>query len=140
MWYELFSSQLCPRCLGIKLRCFATDDRNLMKHEDFDAILFHQRSLDFTDIPDPKKRKASQRYIHYIMESAQYLYMDISTMNNFFNWTMTYRRDSDFFRPYGRIVQVSKTTSWPGSAAVPLLKQVHHTAVETGGSSFLLVR
>ena len=27
-------------------------------------------------------------------------------MNNFFNWTMTYRRDSDFFRPYGRVVKV----------------------------------
>ena len=40
------------------------------------------------------------------MESAQYLYMDIHAMDSFFNWTMTYRRDSDFFRPYGRIVQV----------------------------------
>ena len=40
------------------------------------------------------------------MESAQYLYMDIHDMDNFFNWTMTYRKDSDFFRPYGRIVQV----------------------------------
>ncbi len=27
-------------------------------------------------------------------------------MNNFFNWTMTYRRDSDFYRPYGRVVKV----------------------------------
>ena len=25
------------------------------------------------------------------MESAQYLYMDIHDMDNFFNWTMTYR-------------------------------------------------
>ena len=40
------------------------------------------------------------------MESAQYLYMDIHTMDGFFNWTMTYRKDSDFYRPYGRIVQV----------------------------------
>ena len=40
------------------------------------------------------------------MESAQYLYMDISKMNSFFNWTMTYRRDSDFYRPYGRIVKI----------------------------------
>ena len=42
------------------------------------------------------------------MESAQYLYTDISTMNNFFNWTMTYRKDSDFYRPYGRVVQVGR--------------------------------
>ena len=38
----------------------------------------------------------SQRYVHYIMESAQYLYQDISTMNNFFNWTMTYRWDFNY--------------------------------------------
>ena len=50
--------------------------------------------------------KASQRYVHFIMESAQYLYMDIHTMDGFFNWTMTYRKDSDFYRPYGRLVQV----------------------------------
>ena len=35
--------------------------------------------------------KASQRYVHFIMESAQYLYMDIHQMDGFFNWTMTYR-------------------------------------------------
>ena len=34
------------------------------------------------------------------------IHQDISTMNGFFNWTMTYRRDSDFYRPYGRIVKV----------------------------------
>ena len=42
------------------------------------------------------------------MESAQYLYMDIHSMNGFFNWTMTYRKDSDFYRPYGRIIQVGR--------------------------------
>ena len=46
------------------------------------------------------------------MESAQYLYMDIKSMNGFFNWTMTYRRNSDFFRPYGRVVKVRKMYYW----------------------------
>ena len=96
---EPFYDNLCE-----ETRCYATDNRDLKPVEEFDAVFFHQRSLDFHDVP--KKRDPSQRYVHYIMESAQYLYMDISSMNNFFNWTMTYRRDSDFFRPYGRIVQV----------------------------------
>eukprot|EP00090_Calanus_glacialis_P008606 TRINITY_DN16947_c0_g1_i5.p1 TRINITY_DN16947_c0_g1~~TRINITY_DN16947_c0_g1_i5.p1 ORF type:complete len:435 (-),score=116.30 TRINITY_DN16947_c0_g1_i5:147-1451(-) len=96
-----FYDNLCP-----ETRCFATDDRNLKPAEEFDAVFFHQRSLDFKDIPDKKKRKASQRYVHFIMESAQYLYMDIHTMDGFFNWTMTYRKDSDFYRPYGRLVQI----------------------------------
>ena len=96
---EPFYNNLCE-----ETRCFATDNRSLKAVEEFDAVFFHQRSLDFHDVP--AKRSPSQRYIHYIMESAQYLYMDINTMNKFFNWTMTYRRDSDFYRPYARIVQV----------------------------------
>ena len=40
------------------------------------------------------------------MEAPIYLkeYRDLSSLR--FNWTMTYRRDSDFYRPYGRIVKV----------------------------------
>ena len=44
---EPFYKARCP-----ETRCFATADRNLKKHEDFDAIFFHQRSLDWNDIPD----------------------------------------------------------------------------------------
>lgn len=40
------------------------------------------------------------------MESAQYLYMDIAKLNGIFNWTMTYKRDSDFFLPYGTVHQI----------------------------------
>jgi len=99
---EPFYTARCP-----ETRCFTTANRNLKKHEDFDAIFFHQRSLDWKDIPDRSKRREEQRYVHFIMESAQYLYMDIHDMDNFFNWTMTYRRNSDFPRPYGRVVQVA---------------------------------
>jgi len=99
---EPFYTARCP-----ETRCFTTADRTLKKHEDFDAIFFHQRSLDWKDIPDRSKRREEQRYVHFIMESAQYLYMDIHDMDNFFNWTMTYRRNSDFPRPYGRVVQVA---------------------------------
>jgi hypothetical protein len=34
--------------------------------------------------------------------------VDINALNNIFNWTMTYRRDSDFYLPYGRFHQVKK--------------------------------
>ena len=32
--------------------------------------------------------------------------MDINELNGVFNWTMTFRKDSDIFLPYGRIVQI----------------------------------
>ena len=33
-----------------------------MAVEDFDAIVFHQRSLSWADVPDPKKRRPQQRW------------------------------------------------------------------------------
>ena len=97
---EPFFKYKCP-----ETRCYSTSNRSYLQNvDDFDAILFHQRSFDFKDLP--QKRKPHQRYIHWMQESAQYLYMDIHQLNGIFNWTMTYRRDSDFFLPYGRIHKV----------------------------------
>ena len=69
----------------------------------FDAILFHGRdlgNLEHSDIPDQKKRRISQRYIFYLMESPQNCNFNYDLFNNFFNWTMTYRLDSDIPSPY----------------------------------------
>ena len=97
---EPFYKYNCP-----ETRCYSTQNRTYLQNvDDFDAILFHQRSFDFNDLPE--KRKPHQRYIHWMQESAQYLYMDIHQLNGIFNWTMTYRRDSDFFLPYGRFHKI----------------------------------
>ena len=39
------------------------------------------------------------------LESPHYLRerMDLKLYDDFFNWTMTYRRDSDIYSPYGVI-------------------------------------
>jgi len=97
---EPFYKYRCP-----ETRCYSTSNRSYLENvEDFDSILFHQRSFDVADLP--RKRKPHQRYIHWMQESAQYLYMDIHQLNGIFNWTMTYRRDSDFFLPYGRFHKI----------------------------------
>ena len=97
---EPFYKYQCP-----ETRCFSTSNRSYLKNvDDFDAILFHQRSFEFDDLP--LKRKPHQRYIHWMQESAQYLYMDIHKLDGIFNWTMTYRRDSDFYLPYGRFHKI----------------------------------
>jgi len=45
-----------------------------------------------------------QRYVFHLVESPHHTGVDLSTVPNFFNWTMTYRRDSDIYNPYGNIV------------------------------------
>ena len=56
----------------------------------------------------PQKRKSKQYYIFWELESASYPYMDIHRLDNFFNWTMTTRQNSDIILPYGRIVQIKE--------------------------------
>jgi hypothetical protein len=46
------------------------------------------------------------RYVHFIAESAQYIFNNIPRMGGFFNWSMCNKRDADFWRPDGMIVQV----------------------------------
>lgn len=93
--------------------CLTTDDRNFMNASD--AILFHANDFDEIDLPDI--RRPNQRYIFYNYETCvqdKDLPIFIWT-KNFFNWTMTYRRDSDIYdaHPYGAIRRRSGAPSPP---------------------------
>ncbi|XP_046437835.1 alpha-(1,3)-fucosyltransferase C-like [Daphnia pulex] len=65
----------------------------------YDAIVFHQHGWTPNDVP--MKRWPHQHYIFLSMESSAWRFVDTKSMANFFNRTMTYRRDSDIFNPYG---------------------------------------
>ena len=96
--HEAFVEKQCPYS-----NCFATKDRSILPLEEFDAIIIHIRGL-----PNdwPKVRSAKQRYIMLSIEApihlAEYRHLD----QLMFNWTMTYRLDSDFPIPYAWIDQV----------------------------------
>lgn len=93
--------------------CLTTDDRNLLNASD--ALLFHAN--DFDEIDLPQFRLPNQRYIFYNYETCvrdKDLPIFIWT-RNFFNWTMTYRRDSDIYDayPYGAIRRWMNVTTSP---------------------------
>ena len=91
------------------LRCYTTADRSALKSiGDFDAIVMNQRGIRWFDMPKQSERRPNQYYIMWAYESPSYPGMDIHQLDNYFNWTMTYRRDSDFPFPYGRVVQTKK--------------------------------
>ena len=57
----------------------------------------------------PGARRPEQRYVHWMFESPAHLFYDcppLAQLNNFFNWSMSYRLDSMFPTPYGKFVQV----------------------------------
>ena len=73
---EHFYTNKCP-----ETRCYTTSNRSYLNSvEDFDAVVIHQRGIEFDDMP--KKRLAKQYYVHWVVESAQYLYMDIHKLGN----------------------------------------------------------
>lgn len=80
-------------------QCETSIDRSHV--QTYDAVLFHLRSWTRADLP--RKRSPHQRYIFWSIESAAWRFVDTNKMADFFNWTMTYRWDSDIVTPYGWI-------------------------------------
>ncbi len=88
-----------------RFACMTTSDRSFFNHSD--AILFHGRDLNSNDLPPPSWRLPHQHYIFLLHESPVNTNLNMlrDQFKNYFNRTMTYRRDSDFvdLHPYGRI-------------------------------------
>jgi hypothetical protein len=52
----------------------------------------------------PQHRLAHQRWVFLMFESPTNSWTNISQLNNVFDWTMTYRSDSDIAINYGRLI------------------------------------
>jgi alpha-1,3-fucosyltransferase len=90
MMSEPFSKIQCP-----KNSCLFTSDMSMIHQSD--VVVLHFDTLnDF-----PVNRQAHQRFVFYHLESpentASVLMDDRRFRFDYFNWTMTYRRDSDIF-------------------------------------------
>lgn len=85
--------------------CFATSNRSLLPFAD--AVLFHARDLNFSDIP--MRISTEQIWILYSMEPPKYMILKWKLIQTLFNWTMTYRSDADIQVKYGEIVPRKKS-------------------------------
>ena len=103
--------------VGCKINnCVTTDDRT--KLNESDALIFHFHRYNYNVNDMPPFRLPHQRYIFYLYEAlAHDLEMPFSfsvfpnRTANFFNWTMSHRRDSDVYSAmtYG-VIQRKKTS------------------------------
>ncbi|XP_064093767.1 alpha-(1,3)-fucosyltransferase C-like isoform X2 [Macrobrachium nipponense] len=80
--------------------CFTTSDRSLFSLEEVDAVVWHSRS---DDQSLPSKRSPHTRYVFWSWESAHYMFDNLQQFKNVFNWTFTYRVDSDFPNPFSAV-------------------------------------
>ncbi|KAI9559152.1 hypothetical protein GHT06_015941 [Daphnia sinensis] len=92
-------------------QCETTLDRTKIRQAD--AVVFHLRSWRKNDLP--KQRSPHQRYIFWSRESPVWRHRlyDTELMAHFFNWTMTYRWDSDVVGPYGYVKPIANVPLHP---------------------------
>lgn len=81
--------------------------------EMFDAVLIHVHELWLSSLfPASYLRPRHQRIVFLTQESPlSSEHLDVSQFNNLFNWTMTYRLDSDIQLLYGRVKKRSLVNS-----------------------------
>ena len=91
------NAENCP----VTSNCEVTSDRTMLAYSH--AVLFHFYDLkDTVDVPEYHHPK--QKWV-FLNEEPPTLTEHVQSYNNTFNITMTYRRDSDVYDPYGYLVQ-----------------------------------
>ncbi|XP_068105981.1 alpha-(1,3)-fucosyltransferase 7 [Hyperolius riggenbachi] len=107
IWHYPFHRQLnlsgdvCFNLYRIK-NCRLTDDRSMLNHSD--VVVFHHRELNDKGFQMPiGGRNLTQMWVWANLESPSNTH-HLERWNNTFNWTLSYREDSDIFIPYGQLI------------------------------------
>ncbi|XP_007901721.1 alpha-(1,3)-fucosyltransferase 4 [Callorhinchus milii] len=83
--------------------CRITSDRDQYRLSQ--AVVMHHRDIDLSELPEG--RPPSQRWIWMNFESPSHT-ANVERLDGMFNWTMTYKLESDIFIPYGYFYRQEK--------------------------------
>ncbi|XGW29623.1 hypothetical protein V3C99_009013, partial [Haemonchus contortus] len=120
-WTRFFSgdlkTQLLPTLKGCFYKChFIERHEQKLFQQDASAYVLHGRDINMSDLPPATPR---QLKVLMLMESPYHTGSPIHQVPpNYFNATMTYRRDSRYFFPYGQFVNLSSKDIGRNSGAV----------------------
>ncbi|XP_072529469.1 4-galactosyl-N-acetylglucosaminide 3-alpha-L-fucosyltransferase 9-like [Salminus brasiliensis] len=100
-----FDGESCGPLYGIT-GCHLTDNRSI--YDRAHGVMFHAREI-YNEVPNLLKmtRPPLQKWVWMNMESPDFS-VRLPGLDNVFNLTANYRRDSDVWVPYGRIVEASE--------------------------------
>lgn len=110
------------------INCYVTDDRHFFDGDvtRFDAVAFNGRNILYMEKNQlPTERSPHQKYIYFNMESSDNYPVCNVIFDGFFNWTATYKLDSDIPFPYiqirdrsGVVVGPKRNMTWAEIANV----------------------
>ncbi|VDN91712.1 unnamed protein product [Brugia pahangi] len=108
-WTKFFSQSWAQRIKNdtndCSYQCIITDDKEQLSEAV--AVLFHIRDLETL----PKLRNSKQLFVFVLHESPLYTFNNLDFVaEDYFNITMTYRRDSDIYIPYGMMKKITNLT------------------------------
>jgi hypothetical protein len=111
LWTTYFGRTLMtPSLKGLKCEltnCILTEDRNDLNKSD--ALVFHWRDIRANDMPDYHFN--NQKWTLYNWEPPCNSPIDrLESLGDNINWTISYRRDSDIFVPYGEVYKCNKSS------------------------------
>ena len=79
---------------------------NKSKLLEADAVGFHARDMPHTL---PKRRSWRQIWFYYVLENPLNVFIDPNGYADVFNWTMSYRKESEIYTPYGDYILLKET-------------------------------
>lgn len=105
-----FIERGCPH-----VNCFVTSDRNYLgDYTKFDVIAFAGPEVIHTSQNNlPQRRSPHQKYAFASIESSDYYPTCSNRFNNYFNWTWTFRLDSEVRWGYIRVRDKNKNLIGP---------------------------
>ncbi|XP_026736556.1 alpha-(1,3)-fucosyltransferase C-like [Trichoplusia ni] len=110
-----------------EINCYITTNRTILNQDvrNFDAVIFNiSLLLNWSRWPIhlPKGRSQRQKYVFYGMEASDDHPICNLLVDNFFNWTWSYKFHSDIFTPFievkdmkGKVVAPNSNVLWSNS-------------------------
>lgn len=101
-------------------KCFVTPDRSFLDITEFDLVAFHGPEIapltkirKHVKLPSLKQRNKNQKYVFVSIESSNYYPVCEKKYDDYFNWTWTYKFDSDINYQYVAVKNIHGDTIGP---------------------------
>ncbi|XP_038218724.1 alpha-(1,3)-fucosyltransferase C-like [Zerene cesonia] len=108
---KVFIKQKCSH-----INCYISYDENLLKedHRNFDAVVFKGRNIiNYVASEINITRSPEQLYIFNSLDSSEVYPVCNKMFDNFFNWTWTYKLNSDVVHPFFNIYDINNKIVGP---------------------------